>query len=144
MKVVLNTREQAPKRKLSPPPQPAVRLMLGRLNEELQKRLERLNELEAVLLTDGEYPKDASKLWAEYVSVEQEANRIKGGMGALRWAIGKTLELDVDLSGAIIIPDSEIKSYERRDKKRATFGGVEVDAAIERQAPERIYFGDWA
>ena len=127
MKVYL-TNKNRPEKNHPVPPRSAAQLMIGRLNEELQRRLTRLRELERVLIIEGDYSGDVRQLWSEYGLIEQELNRLKGAMGALRWASGRSAELDVDLPGHVIIPDSELKSYERREqKKRATFGGVEVD-----------------
>lgn len=129
MKVYLTSKD-SPKKNPTAPSRSAAQLMIGKLNDELQRRIVRMHELERALFTEGEYPdtEDSRSLWSEYYLTEQEVNRLKGAMGALRWASGKAAGLDVDLPGYVIIPESRLKSYERREEqKQATFGGVEVD-----------------
>lgn len=145
MKVYL-TNKNRPEKNHPVPPRSAAQLMIGRLNEELQRRLKRLRELERVLIIEDDYRGDVRPLWSEYNLVEQEANRLKGAMGALRWASGKSAELDVDLPGHVILPTAEIKSYERREQKRqATFGGVEVDREQYQNQPinRASRYSDW-
>lgn len=93
-----------------------MRRMIGKLNGMLQIRLAKIAALELDFTGSGE-PFTAS-MWRQYEAHEQEVNRLKGALGALRWAVGSTAELDVDVEHSIHLSDRRIQ--EDRDRARAS------------------------
>lgn len=104
------------------PPLQLMSLVIGRLNARLQARIEEARHLEHRLMFTDAYRETPE--WHRLERIEEEIERLKGAMGALRWACGQTAELDVGIDSTISIKEKALKNQTGQQVFRPTAEGA--------------------